>query len=148
LLIAAFSRPERCNRESQNRHRTSTREFSGALAESDDLRTCIGFVRMGAHTTERRKQMTKMKTLGAAIILSAAIATPVFAQDAGALRPQSHSASKPQSATNRQSNFRAGYNQLNATPRMLGDSTKEELGFGGSDATRVGGEDPTSRPAG
>jgi hypothetical protein len=90
--------------------------------------------------------MTKMKTLGAAIILSAAIATPVFAQDAGMLRLESRS--KPQSATNRQSNFRAGYNLLNTTPRMLGGSTKEELGFGGSDATRVGGEDPTSRPAG
>jgi hypothetical protein len=31
--------------------------------------------------------MIKMKALGAAIILSAAVATPVFARDAGAIGP-------------------------------------------------------------
>jgi hypothetical protein len=33
--------------------------------------------------------MTKMKTLSAVIILSAAVATPVFTQDAGVLGPGS-----------------------------------------------------------
>ena len=87
--------------------------------------------------------MTKMKTLSAVIILSAAIATPAFAQDASAL----HSASKPQRVTNRQSDFRAGYNQLTGTSRTQNGSNKESLGFGGIDPTRVGGEDPTFRPA-
>jgi len=91
--------------------------------------------------------MTKMETLSAVIILSAAIATPVFAQDASAVRPQSHSASKPQFVTNRQSDFRAGYNQLTGTSRTQNGSNKESLGFGGIDPTRVGGEDPTFRPA-
>jgi hypothetical protein len=90
--------------------------------------------------------MTKMETLSAVIILSAAVATPVFAQDAGVLRPGSHSGSKPQPVTN--SNFRGGYNQLNGTPRMQDGSNRENLGFGGSDPSRVGGEDPTLRPAG
>ena len=92
--------------------------------------------------------MTKMETLSAVIILSTAIATPVFAQDASVLRPGSHSGSKPQPVTNHQSNFRAGYNQVNGTPRTQGDSSKENLGFGGIDPSRVGGEDPTFRPAG
>ena len=41
--------------------------------------------------------MTKMETLSAVIILSAAIATPAFAQDL--LRLDSHSGSKPQPVT-------------------------------------------------
>jgi hypothetical protein len=105
------------------------------------------FRALGALTRQNgENQMTKMETLGAVIILSAAIATPAIAQDAGMHRLESRS--KPQPVTNRQSNFRAGYNQLNGTPRSQGGSTKEELGFDGNDATRVGGEDPTSRPAG
>jgi hypothetical protein len=89
--------------------------------------------------------MTKMETLSAMIILSAAIATPVFAQDAGVLQPGSHRASKPQPVANYQSNFRAGFNQLNGTPRTQDDS-KEKLGFAGRDPSQVGGEDPTFRP--
>ena len=92
--------------------------------------------------------MTKMETLSAVIILSAAIATPVFAQDAGVLRPGSRSGSKPQPVTNHRSNFRTGHNQLNGTPRTQDGPNRESLGFGGSDPTRVGGEDPTLRPAG
>jgi hypothetical protein len=37
------------------------------------------------HNRNMRNPMIKMKALGAAIILSAAVATPVFAQDAGAI---------------------------------------------------------------
>jgi hypothetical protein len=107
------------------------------------------FRALGALTRQNgENQMTKMETLSAVIILSAAIATPAFAQDAGVLQPGSQSSSKPQPATNHQSNFRAGFNQLNGTARTQGDSNKETLGFGGSDPSRVGGEDPTFRPAG
>jgi hypothetical protein len=88
-------------------------------------------------------QMTKMETLSAVIILSAAIATPVFAQDASVLQPGSRS--KPQPVANYQSNFRAGFNQLNGASRTQDDS-KEKLGFGGIDPSQVGGEDPTFRP--
>jgi hypothetical protein len=91
--------------------------------------------------------MTKMETLSAVIILSAAIATPAFAQDAGMPQPGSRSGSKLQPVTNRQPNFRAGYNQLSGTSRAQGDSNKGSLGFGGRDPSRVGGEDPTFRPA-
>jgi hypothetical protein len=133
---------------SQNRHRTSAWEFLEALTESDDCEPVSVSRAWGAHTTEWRSQMTKMETLSAVIILSAAIATPVFAQDAGLLRLDSRSGSKPQPVTSRQSNFRAGYNQLNGTSRTQDGSSKANLGFDGSDPTRVGGEDPTSRPAG
>jgi hypothetical protein len=103
---------------------------------------------LGALTRQNgENQMTKMETLGAVIILSAAIATPAFAQDAGVPQAGSHSASKPQPVTNRQSSFRAGYNQLPGSSRVQDDS-KANLGFDGIDSTRVGGEDPTSRPAG
>ena len=92
--------------------------------------------------------MSKMKTLSAVIILSTAVATPVLAQNAGMLELGGHSGSKPQPVTNHRSNSRTGYNQLNGTPRTQDDSNRGTLGFGGSDPSRVGGEDPTLRPAG
>jgi hypothetical protein len=94
--------------------------------------------------------MTKMETLSAVIILSAAVATPVFAQDAGVLRPGSHSGSKPQPVTNHRPDFREGYNALNgslsATPRTQDNWNRENVGFGGSDPSRVGGQDPSFHP--
>ncbi len=61
--------------------------------------------------------MTKIKTLSAAIILSAAIATPVFAGDANATKPaRIHHVRVHERAT-----YRGAYNQSNeimvATPR-------------------------------
>jgi hypothetical protein len=102
-------------------------------------------------------QMTKVKTLSAMIILSAAVATPLFAQDAGVLGPGSRYGFEPQPgptyhgrAYDRR-NFRGAYNQLNgpfyAAPRML-DWTMENFGYGGRDPSRPGGEDPSFHPSG
>ena len=88
--------------------------------------------------------MTKMKTLSAAIILSAAVATPVFAQDAGVRGPGSRYGLQSQSGP------RGAYNQLNgpsyATARALDDQDKldiENFGFSGRDLTRPSGRDPS-----
>ena len=96
--------------------------------------------------------MTKVKTLSAVIILSAAVATPVFAQDAGVLGPESGYGFRPQHRPTYNGptyhgraydrwNFRRTYDQLDgpfyATPYF---------GFGGMDRSWVGGEDPSRRP--
>ena len=92
--------------------------------------------------------MTKVKTLSAAIILSAAVATSVFAQDAGVRGPGSRYGLASQTAP------RGAYNQLNgpsdATPRALDDEDKrnmENFGFSGRDPSRVGSEDPDLKPS-
>jgi hypothetical protein len=82
--------------------------------------------------------MTKMKTLSAVMILSAAVATPVFAQ------PIHHSRAYDQ--------FRGSYNQLNgpvyAVPSTQDERNIENFGFSGRDPSRVGGEDPSLNPSG
>jgi len=82
--------------------------------------------------------MTKMKALSAAIILSAAVATPVLAQ------PVHHGRAHDQ--------FRGTYNQLNvpsyATPQSEDSRNIENFGFSGRDPSRVGGEDPSLNPSG
>ena len=93
--------------------------------------------------------MTKMKILSAVIILSAAVATPVFAEDAGVLGPGSGYGLRPQPGPAYHGraydrwNFRRAYNQLDgsfyATPYF---------GFGGIDRSWAGGEDPSRRPSG
>jgi hypothetical protein len=89
--------------------------------------------------------MTKIKTLGTVIILSAAIATPVFAQDAGLVRPGSpHGRAYDQ-------NYRGSYNQLNssgdAAPQTRDQFRNlENFGFSGRDPSRVGGENPNLNP--
>jgi hypothetical protein len=79
--------------------------------------------------------MTKLKALNAVIILSAAIATPVFAQ------PVHHAR-----------NFRGAYNQMTepsyAIPQTQDERNLENFGFTGRDPSRVGGEDPSLRPSG
>ncbi len=93
--------------------------------------------------------MTKMKTLGAVIILAAAIAAPAFAQDAGQLGRVSH-----HGRAYDQSNYRGAYNQLNGAPFDAAPQTPEEIrnrenfGFSGRDPSRVGGEAPNLNPAG
>jgi hypothetical protein len=74
--------------------------------------------------------MTKMKTLSAVIILSAAVATPVFAQG------QTHHGRS-------YDRFRGAYNQLNGSGRNI-----EDFGFRGMDRSWVGGEDPSDHPSG
>jgi hypothetical protein len=83
--------------------------------------------------------MTNLKTLSAAIILSAAIATPAFAQGS-----THHNRAYDQ--------FRGSYNQLNgpayAVPQTQDGRDIENFGFSGRDPSRVGGEDPSLNPSG
>jgi hypothetical protein len=101
--------------------------------------------------------MTKMKALGAVIILSAAFAAPVFAQEAiGA-----GSGLEPQLVTNYRSNYRipdkqnvrGAYNlsgaSFDAHPLTNEERRNlEDFGFSGRDPSRVGGEDPYLHPGG
>jgi len=87
-------------------------------------------------------QMSKMKTLSAVIILSAAVATPVFAQDPGVRDPGSRHGLEQQRGS------RAAFNQLNgpsfATARALDDEDKRDIaifGFSGRDPSVPGGRD-------
>ena len=90
--------------------------------------------------------MTKLKTLCALIILSAAVATPVLAQDAGARGPGSRYGLESQSGP------RGAYNQLNApsyaaTPTR-GHWNPENSGNPERDPLITGGYDTTRRPSG
>ena len=83
--------------------------------------------------------MTKLKTLSAVIILSAVVATPVFAQ--------------PYHVRHHYRDYRGSYNQLNssgdAAPQTRDQFRNlENFGFSGRDPSRVGGEDPYLHPAG
>ena len=101
--------------------------------------------------------MIKMKAPGAAIILSAAVATPVLARDAGAIGPQNRYGLESQPVTNYPGafnrNFRGAYNQSEAAfyARPLTNEERrniEDFGFSGRDPSRVGGEDPYLHPGG
>jgi hypothetical protein len=85
----------------------------------------------------------KISTLGVALLLSAAIASPVFAQDT-TVRPHHARAYD-------QTNFRGAYNQqLNGdyTPQTPEEMRNlENFGFSGRDPSRVGGENPNLKPA-
>jgi hypothetical protein len=90
--------------------------------------------------------MTNFKTLTAIVIFSAAVATPVFAQDANVTAPTHHArAVAPQ-------NFRGAYNQVGGAPYDNAPQTREELinqqnfGFSGRNPARVGGENPDLNP--
>jgi hypothetical protein len=80
--------------------------------------------------------MTNMKALSAVIILSTAIATPVFAKEHGRAYDR----------------YRGAYNQLTApsyaTPQTQDGRNIEDFGFSGRDQSRVGGEDPSLNPSG
>jgi|ERR1700691_5169371 hypothetical protein len=100
--------------------------------------------------------MTKMKALGAVIILSAAFAAPVFAQDAIG----SGDGLEPQLVTNNRSNYRAPNEQDRGAYNLSGESfdagpltnkerkNMEDFGFSGRDPSRVGGENPYLHPGG
>ena len=100
--------------------------------------------------------MTKMKMLSALIILSAAVATPVFAQDAGVLRPSHHS--RAYDRWNYRGaydgwNYRGAYNQMGVPYYVVPGTNEyyrniEDFGFSGRDPSRVGGEDPSLHPSG
>lgn len=90
--------------------------------------------------------MTRLKTLSAIAILATAIASPVFAQEAGTLRPTHHGRAHDQR------NFRGAYDQLNvpfyAGPRTDSERNIEDFGFSGTDRSFPGGEDPSLKPSG
>ena len=88
--------------------------------------------------------MIKLKILSAVVILSTAIAAPVFAQDASLSRPH-------HVRVYDQSNFGGAYNQSNrasdAQPLTNEERRNlENFGFSGRDPSRVGGEDPSLTP--
>jgi len=80
--------------------------------------------------------MTNVKTLSAVIVLSAAVATPVFAKEHG------HGLDR----------YRVAYNQLSGPSHAIPETRErrsiENFGFSGSDRSWVGGEDPSLHPSG
>jgi hypothetical protein len=98
--------------------------------------------------------MIKMKMLCATLILSAAVAAPVFAQDAGVQSRRGLEAQPRPTYHHRRShdrrNFHGAYN-LSRGPNIdeLQDRRNiENFGFSGRDPSRVGGEDPSLHPSG
>jgi hypothetical protein len=89
--------------------------------------------------------MTKMKMLSAVIILSAAVATPVLAQDAGVRGTESRYGLGPQPSS------RGAYNQLNGpsytTKRTRDRWTPVNSSTIERDPSIPGGEDTTLRPS-
>jgi hypothetical protein len=80
--------------------------------------------------------MTRTKLLSAVLILSATVATPVFAHD--------HSRAHVR-------HFRGAYNQMigpsyYAVPSSRAERNLENFGFSGRDPSRVGGMDPNLNP--
>jgi hypothetical protein len=98
--------------------------------------------------------MIKMKALAAAIILSAAVATPVFARDAGAIVPGNRYGLERQPVANYlgaiNQNFRGAYNQSGDARPLTNEERRnvENFGFSGRDPSRVGGEDAWLHPGG
>jgi hypothetical protein len=89
--------------------------------------------------------MLKLEILSAVVILSTAIAAPVFAQDAGLSQPH-------HVRVYDQSNFRGAYNQSNeafdAQPLTNEERRNlEDFGFSGRDPSIPGGEDPALNPS-
>jgi hypothetical protein len=80
----------------------------------------------------RRNQVTNIKMLTAAAVLSAAIASPVFAQDANVVAPHH--------ARVHHHNYRGSYNQINSPVAPMGENLGER------DPSRVGGYDPSFNP--
>jgi hypothetical protein len=76
--------------------------------------------------------MTKLKTLSAVIILGAAVATPVFAQDAGTIAPKA--APTHHVRAHHAKNYRGAYNQVNepayVAPRFAG---RDPFGYDGTE---------------
>ena len=81
--------------------------------------------------------MTSLKTLSAVAILSAAVATPVFAQ------PTHH-------VRHHYRDYRGSYNQMigpsYAIPSTQSERNIENFGFSGRDPSRPGGMDPNLNP--
>jgi hypothetical protein len=91
-------------------------------------------MRIRANKKNGERQMTKMKTLSAVMVLSVAVATPVFAKG----------------GTYHNEKFRGAYNQMSApsfaVPSTQAERNIENFGFSGRDPSRVGGWDPNLNP--
>jgi hypothetical protein len=74
-------------------------------------------------------QMTNIKTLSAAIILCAAVATPVFAQDAVTIGPKAAPTHHVRAHTR---NYRGAYNQVNE-PAYAAPRGRDPFGFDGTE---------------
>ena len=78
--------------------------------------------------------MTKIKTLTAVMILSTAVATPVFAKG----------------SVHHDQSFRGAYNQMSepsfAVAPTRAERNIQNFGFSGRDPSRVGGWDPNLNP--
>jgi hypothetical protein len=96
------------------------------------LPTYIDVRRASAGKSIWRKPMIKIKALTAAMILSVAVATPVFAKGMNY-----HSQS-----------FRRAYNQVTTPSFSEGARNTQDFGFSGMDRSWVGGQDPSLRPSG
>jgi hypothetical protein len=87
--------------------------------------------------------MTKITALSAAVLLSAALATPVFAQDVNVAAPH-HSRVHHRHHVQ---DYRGTYNQVNgplsAAPQSRFESNREDME---RDPSRVGGEDTFFNP--
>jgi hypothetical protein len=82
--------------------------------------------------------MIKIKTLSAVIILSAAIATPVFAQETNVVAPHH--------TRIHERNYRGAYNSVNGSSYEAPRTNIENYGFSGRDPSRIGGMDPDLNP--
>jgi hypothetical protein len=86
-----------------------------------------------------------MKTFSAVLLLSAAIATPVFAQEA-----QDATVAAPHHTRTHERNYRGAYNSVNgssyAAPRSREESESQNYGFSGEDRQRIGDRDPDMNP--
>jgi len=102
--------------------------------------------------------MTKMKALGAVLVLSALIAAPVFAKDSGVSGPESRHGlkSKPGSISrhvrvHHRRYVRGVYTQTPPNDRYDPDPefqrNIENFGFSGRDPSRISGEDPSLHPS-
>jgi hypothetical protein len=95
--------------------------------------------------------MTNLKTLGLALVLSTAIASPVFA--AGNEGPiGSHYRLTPHPGhhhVRHSQHFRGAYNQSyrQTDPDPEFQRNIENFGFSGRDPSRIGGEDPNLHPS-
>jgi hypothetical protein len=97
--------------------------------------------------------MAIMKTLSVIVILSAAIAAPVFARDAGPGRHNSlrihHSLRIHRGQTHR--HYVRYYNRRYVgwayEPNPQFQRNTENFGFRGHDPSRIGGEDPNLHPS-
>ena len=97
--------------------------------------------------------MTRLKTLSAVVILSAVIATPVFAEGVGGrgsrhgLKPQ-HGSISHHVRVRHQRYVRGAYREPNDRydPNPDFQRNIDNFGFSGRDPSRIGGEDPSLHP--